>query len=148
MILYPILNNISVWNFAHAQQWQCTGIKLNSRVAFSKTLWHNQKAALFKRARSRLFSAFAPPSGLLWSFRKSSLNFVSYPYSVLYKAATRHYGTGVWNSKLLNPDCRPEDFKQTYIMPQVSAGAKSECKITARVSFCGFSKEIGRAGNY
>ena len=49
------------------------------------------------------------------------------------------------NLKFWNPNCQISNFKRTPRVLQVSAGAKTECKMTARVPSFDFSEKIDRA---
>ena len=46
------------------------------------------------------------------------------------------------NLKFWNPNCQISNFKRTPHVLQVSAGAKTECKMTARVPSFDFTKQI------
>lgn len=116
-------------------QWSCKGIKLNDKIALPGSFWRNQKSSPFEKAQSGRFIAILFPSALLWSLRKSNLNmFLISPLGTI-KAATRHYRVGGWDSKSWDPNFGPPIFKRTphMICIRVSARAKANCKMTARV---------------
>ena len=52
------------------------------------------------------------------------------------------------NLKFWNPNCQNSNFKRTPHVLQVSGGAKTECKMTARVPSFDFAKIICRAAHF
>ena len=126
-----------------AKQWPCKESKFDSIMAPWRSSWRNKWTVPFERARARLFNAIFFPlrhwSGYwenwIWKFHSN-------PYLPLYKAATSHYRATGWDSNPWNPNCREANFKRTPRVLQVSAGAETECKMTARVPSLNFTREI------
>ena len=88
----------------------------------------------------RAFCFFFPPFSTALAIEKIWFEkFPSYPYWLLCKAATSHYRATGWGSNPWNPNCREANFKRTPHVLQVSAGAETECKMTARVPSLNFT---------
>ena len=116
-----------------ADQWPRKAIKLNNGIALPRSFLRNQKTAPLERARSGLFTAiFSFGTALvIEKIRFEIFSHIPTWYYIKRLLATTRPAVGIQILEI--PTAKNSDFKLTPHVLQVSSGAQTECKTTARV---------------